>query len=325
MGESTPTISIVTPVYAPPVDVLRETIGSVLAQTMPDWELMTRRRLLPDPAVREALREAQSRDPRVRVIERTENGHIVAASNDGLDAAIADFVALLDHDDLLVPEALEHVVRVIRAEPEVDYIYSDEDKVDVDGTPASGSSTSLRGHPSACAATCTRVTCRCCAPHSHARSAGSGPGPRARRTTTSRSGSRSRLARSRTYRTSSTTGACSRGPQRATPPPSPTPGTPGGRPSRRTWSGWASTAPSTSAPGGAPTASASARPFGARQRGHPDARRRWAGVGRAPLLRRRGGPVAARRAAATRPRGRRVDDADTPGRTSWTRLRAWSA
>jgi O-antigen biosynthesis protein len=128
-----PAFSIVTPVYDTPIDVLEEMLASVRAQTNDDWEHILVDDCSTDPAVRQVLRRAAGDDPRVRLIERSENGHIVAASNDGVDAARAEFIALLDHDDLVVPEALELVQRVIDAEPEVDYIYSDEDKVDSSG------------------------------------------------------------------------------------------------------------------------------------------------------------------------------------------------
>ncbi len=128
-----PLFSIVTPVYDPPVDVLRETVASVLAQDFRDWELILVDDCSPNPDVREVLAELAASDPRIRVIERETNGHIVAASNDGLAAAQGRFIALLDHDDLLVDVALSRMAREISKHPEVDYLYSDEDKVDDEG------------------------------------------------------------------------------------------------------------------------------------------------------------------------------------------------
>jgi len=132
-ADQAPQFSIITPVYNPPIDVLRTTIRSVTRQTIDDWELILVDDLSPDPAVRDVLREAARKDPRIRVIERATNGHIVATSNDGIDAARGEFIALLDHDDLLVPRALEFMRDAIAAEPDVDYLYSDEDKVDESG------------------------------------------------------------------------------------------------------------------------------------------------------------------------------------------------
>jgi glycosyltransferase involved in cell wall biosynthesis len=128
-----PMFSIVTPVYNPPLDVLQAAIDSVRAQTFHDWELILVDDLSPDPGVREVLRRAAAGDPRIRVIERSENGHIVKASNDGIDAARGEFIALLDHDDLLIRRALELMASAIDAVPEVDYLYSNENKVDGEG------------------------------------------------------------------------------------------------------------------------------------------------------------------------------------------------
>ena len=129
-----PLFSIVTPVYEPPLDVLKETIESVQAQTFDDWEWILVDDNSPSDSVRELLRDAAQGDRRIKVIERAENGHIVAASNDGLAAVTGEFIALLDHDDLLTVDALERVKAVVDQFDDVDYIYSDEDKVDEQGT-----------------------------------------------------------------------------------------------------------------------------------------------------------------------------------------------
>jgi O-antigen biosynthesis protein len=129
-----PLFSIVTPVYEPPLDVLRETIESVQAQTLNDWEWILVDDNSPSQSVRDLLKVAARRDRRIKVIERAENGHIVAASNDGLAAATGEFVALLDHDDTLAPNALERVQAAIEQSQDVDYLYSDEDKLLPDGT-----------------------------------------------------------------------------------------------------------------------------------------------------------------------------------------------
>ena len=130
---STPRISIVTPVYDPPIDVLRACIESVLAQDFEDWELILVDDLSPHEAVPTVIAEYARDDDRVRLIERDTNGHIVAASNDGVDAARGEFIALLDHDDLLAPAALSRVVEEIDRHDDVDYVYTDEDKVGEDG------------------------------------------------------------------------------------------------------------------------------------------------------------------------------------------------
>lgn len=134
MSASAPRFSIITPVYDPPVGVLAETIESVVRQTWSDWEFVLVDDCSPNPAVRRALRDAADADPRIRVVERDSNGHIVRASNDGLDAARGDFIVLLDHDDLLDESALERMAEAIDECPEADYLYSDEDKLDGSGS-----------------------------------------------------------------------------------------------------------------------------------------------------------------------------------------------
>src|SRR5207302_11120510 len=72
-------------------------------------------------------------DARIRVTWREEQGHIAEASNTALADAHGEFIVLLDHDDLLTSVALTEVASVIQASPTVDFIYSDEDKLDFDG------------------------------------------------------------------------------------------------------------------------------------------------------------------------------------------------
>lgn len=128
-----PRFSVVTPVYDPPVDALRAMIRSVTGQTFTDWQLVLVDDCSPSTFVLAALDEAAAADPRITVVRREANGGIVAASNDALAAATGEFVALLDHDDELHPDALRLVDEALRAEPEADYVYTDEDKIDEDG------------------------------------------------------------------------------------------------------------------------------------------------------------------------------------------------
>jgi glycosyltransferase involved in cell wall biosynthesis len=127
-----PLFSVLTPVYNTPIPVLRSTIESVLVQTFADFELILVDDCSTEAAVVETLRAYAARDERIRLIERTVNGHIVAASNDGVAAATGEFIALLDHDDLLEPDALARYASVIREVEDVDYIYSDEDTIDLE-------------------------------------------------------------------------------------------------------------------------------------------------------------------------------------------------
>jgi GT2 family glycosyltransferase len=128
----TPLFSVVVPVFKTRRQYLEECVRSVLSQTEQDWELL----LVDDgngPDLASDLAILAARDPRMRVIRSPKNVGIALASQLGVDAASGTFLALLDHDDTLSPVALEHVAARIVADPTVDYIYSDEDKVDESG------------------------------------------------------------------------------------------------------------------------------------------------------------------------------------------------
>jgi glycosyltransferase involved in cell wall biosynthesis len=130
---TTPVISILTPVYDPPVAALRSAVESVRSQDFDDWQLVLVDDCSPSPGVSAALRELAASDPRIVVHRRAENGGIVAASNDALGLATGEFVALLDHDDMLAKGALTALAEALADEPEVDYLYTDEDKVSDEG------------------------------------------------------------------------------------------------------------------------------------------------------------------------------------------------
>jgi GT2 family glycosyltransferase len=128
-----PRFSILTPVHETPAGVLRKMLRSVRRQSFEDWELCLVDDCSRQPHVREMLERAQTGDRRIRVERREVNGGIVAASNDALRMAGGELVALLDHDDELHPDALAHVAAAIDANPEADYVYTDEDKIDLRG------------------------------------------------------------------------------------------------------------------------------------------------------------------------------------------------
>ena len=130
---SAPRFSVVTPVYDTPADVLWAMLESVRAQSFGDWELCLVDDRSPSPHVREMLERVAAEEPRIKVRWRDQNGGIVAASNDALEMANGEFVALLDHDDELHPDALAHVHEALLGNPEADYVYTDEDKIDRGG------------------------------------------------------------------------------------------------------------------------------------------------------------------------------------------------
>lgn len=128
-----PKISIILPVYNPPLELLDQAIQSVRDQLYPNWELCIADDASKSKAVIELLRQHETQDPRIRLILRAENGHISRASNTALSIATGEFVALLDHDDLLPAHALFWVAKAIINHPTAGLIYSDEDKIDRQG------------------------------------------------------------------------------------------------------------------------------------------------------------------------------------------------
>jgi glycosyltransferase involved in cell wall biosynthesis len=128
-----PLISVVMPVYAVEPRLLTAAIASVQAQLYPHWELCLADDASPGDSLWNLLTEAAARDSRIKVIRRAENGHICAATNSALALARGDFVALMDHDDILAERALYEVAAELERRPDADIVYSDEDKIDEAG------------------------------------------------------------------------------------------------------------------------------------------------------------------------------------------------
>jgi GT2 family glycosyltransferase len=128
-----PTFSVLMPVYETPEKYLREAIESVIAQVYPDWELCIADDASKEPHVRAILEEYAEYDARIKVVFREKNGHIAATSNSAFALATGEFVALLDHDDVLSPDALFENALAVNRQPDIDVIYSDEDKIDEEG------------------------------------------------------------------------------------------------------------------------------------------------------------------------------------------------
>ncbi|MDV7870619.1 glycosyltransferase family 2 protein [Enterococcus faecalis] len=128
-----PKISIAMPVYNVEEKWLRLCIDSILNQVYTNWELCMADDASTDPNVKKILTEYQQLDERIRVVFREQNGHISEATNSALAIATGEFVALLDNDDELAINAFYEVVKVLNENPRLDLIYSDEDKIDMDG------------------------------------------------------------------------------------------------------------------------------------------------------------------------------------------------
>ena len=127
-----PLISVVMAVYNPPVNVLREAVQSVRDQTYDNWELCIAN-AGDNSACKAALDEFAQRDARIHVVHLSNNGGISENSNVALGFAKGEFVALMDHDDTLAPFALYVVVEAVNEQPDLDILYSDEDKLTVQG------------------------------------------------------------------------------------------------------------------------------------------------------------------------------------------------
>lgn len=128
-----PLISIITPVYNPEKKHLIDCIESVINQSYKNWELCLVDDASTKKYVKQILLGYQKKDKRIKIKFRAKNGHICRASNDALKLATGEFVALLDHDDFLWPNALYEVVKLLNKKPHAQFIYSDEDKLDYDG------------------------------------------------------------------------------------------------------------------------------------------------------------------------------------------------
>ena len=128
-----PLMSVVMPVYNPPIEYLRRAIETVRAQLYEHWELCIADDCSPNPEVGEVLRELAKEDARIKVVFREKNGHISAASNSALALASGELVVLMDHDDELPEHALYWVLEEHNAHPDAGIIFSDEDKLDEQG------------------------------------------------------------------------------------------------------------------------------------------------------------------------------------------------
>ena len=127
----TPFVSIVVPVYKPEPSHLNEAIESVLGQDDPDWQLVLVADGPQPPEIEEILDACD--DDRIVVARRKQQGGIVDASNDGIERATGTFVTFLDNDDTLSPRAVSACRFAVDLHDDVDVVYTDEDKLDLNG------------------------------------------------------------------------------------------------------------------------------------------------------------------------------------------------
>lgn len=128
-----PLISVVMPVYNTPLDYLAEAIDSLLAQTYPQWELCVTNDASSADGIREMLDQYAARDARISVLHSEKQGGIAVATNYALERCRGEYVAFLDHDDCLTPDALAEVVDIVSHHDNAGLIYSDSDILDESG------------------------------------------------------------------------------------------------------------------------------------------------------------------------------------------------
>ena len=129
------TISIIVPVYNPPVDFLRECLDSVTRQQARNWQLIVANDGSTKADVTDFLddfAEQHADDPRIEIVSKA-NGGISSALNAALERATGEYVGMLDHDDALEPRCIEAFSRAIEENGRPDAVYSDEDKIDGKG------------------------------------------------------------------------------------------------------------------------------------------------------------------------------------------------
>lgn len=125
-----PKLSVIMPVYNSPVEYLEKAIASVSDQIYVNWELCIADDGSTDIKIKEILNRWQNQDPRIRVIFRLENGNISQASNSAASLATGEFLLFLDHDDQLTLNALAEIALYLGENPETEFLYSDDDKID---------------------------------------------------------------------------------------------------------------------------------------------------------------------------------------------------
>nr|WP_314465680.1 glycosyltransferase family 2 protein [uncultured Clostridium sp.] len=128
-----PRLSVVIPTYKTPERFLSAMLDSLLAQTYTNWEVCVADGSPKGEGVERVLKRYAMKDERFRYVILGENKGISGNTNAAIEMATGDFIVLADHDDTLAPDALFECVKAINKDPEIDVVYTDEDKLDIDG------------------------------------------------------------------------------------------------------------------------------------------------------------------------------------------------
>ena len=128
-----PKISIVIPLYKTPEKYLRQLVDTVKAQTYPNWELCLSDGSGADSPIAGLLKSLEASDERIKVVSHDKPLQISENTNAGIKIATGDYIAFADHDDELTPHALFECVKALNKDRKIRVLYSDEDKMSMDG------------------------------------------------------------------------------------------------------------------------------------------------------------------------------------------------
>ncbi len=131
--EKGPKFSIVMPLYKTPERYLREMLDSIVAQTYTDWELCLADGSPKGADVSKIVKKYQDKDSRILYKRLEQNGGISDNTNVAIAMTSGDYIVLADHDDAMTEDALFECAKAVKEHPECEVIYSDEDKMDMDG------------------------------------------------------------------------------------------------------------------------------------------------------------------------------------------------
>ncbi|WP_166372398.1 glycosyltransferase family 2 protein [Psychromonas sp. SA13A] len=133
LSEQSHCFSIVVPVYNPPIKFLKACVESVQQQSYQNWQLVLVNDASTFPVVNNYLDQLGLISDKITIVTNFSNLHISASTNVGIKASSGDFIVLLDHDDRLAPQALNEVACLLLEQPELEWIYSDEDFINKNG------------------------------------------------------------------------------------------------------------------------------------------------------------------------------------------------
>ena len=128
-----PKISVIIPVYNVSRKLLSECLDSILNQSYDNFEICLADDNSSNEETKQTLKEYEEKDKRIKVVYRKENGMISKASNSALELSTGEFIMLVDNDDTINKDAMYYMVEALNDNKKLDFIYSDEDKLDYNG------------------------------------------------------------------------------------------------------------------------------------------------------------------------------------------------